>query len=126
MTVSFLSIMLTRSDVQNELNALIEQEWSYWKDHKEEWMRQCVDPAVLWDGYHWHFVRCLVQAKMWEDVKHHIEGMGETYLSEQIQTLIHLNSPRLYQKLWGGHENVEGDDKKEEHVLGENHALLIK
>ena len=35
MTVSFLSIMLTRSDVQNVLNALIEQEWSYWKDHKE-------------------------------------------------------------------------------------------
>ena len=52
MTVSFFSIMLTRSDVQNVLNALIEQEWSYRKDRKEEWMRQCVDPAVLWDGYH--------------------------------------------------------------------------
>ena len=37
--------MLTRRDVQNVLNALLEQEWSYWKDHKEEWIRQCVDPA---------------------------------------------------------------------------------
>ena len=99
--------MLTRRDVQNVLNALLEQEWSYWKDHKEEWIRQCVDPAVLWDGYHWHSVRCLVQAKMWEDLKHHIKGMGETHLREQIQTLIQLNTPRLYQTLWGEHENVK-------------------
>ena len=99
--------MLTRRDVQNVLNALLEQEWSYWKDHKEEWMRQCADPAVLWDGYHWHFVRCLVQAKMWKDLKHHIKGIEQTHLREQIQTLIQLNSPRLYQTLWAEHENVE-------------------
>ena len=40
MAVSFISIMLTRSDIQNVLNALIEQEWSYWKDHKEEHPRR--------------------------------------------------------------------------------------
>ena len=34
---------------------------------------------------------------MWEDLKHHIDTMGEMYLREQMQTLIQLNSPRLYQ-----------------------------
>jgi len=100
-------IMLTRGDVQRVVHALIKQEWVYWKDHKEEWIEQCIDPAVLWDGYHWHFVRCLAKAKMWADLKHHIDTMGETYLREQMQTLIQLHSPRLYQQLWGEHnENV--------------------
>ena len=96
MTLWFISIMLTRGDVQNVLIALSEQEWSYWQDNFDEWIVHCIDP-VLWDGCHWHFVRCLVKAKMWEDLKHHIDTMGETYLREQIQTLIQLNSPRLCQ-----------------------------
>ena len=95
--------MLTRRDVQRVLNALIEQEWFYWKEHKEEWMQQGADP--VWDGYHWHVVRCLVQTKRWEDLKQYIEGMGETYLREHMQTVIQLQSRRLYQQLWGEHEN---------------------
>ena len=112
MTVSVLSIMLTRSDVQNVLNTLMEQEWSYRKDHKEEWMRQCVDPAVLWDGYHWHFVRCLVQAKMWEDLKNHIKGIGETHLRDQILILVQFNSPRLYQSLYGANTKTSSHKTK--------------
>ena len=94
-------------DVQKVLKALLEKEWSYWKDHKQEWIRLCLDPAELWDGYHWHFLRCLVQAKLWWDLKNHIKGIGETYLNDQILLLIQLNSPRLYQQLWPESENNE-------------------
>ena len=104
MTVWFISILLTRGDVQNVLIALSKQEWSYWQDNFVKWIVHCIDPGVLWDRYHWHFVRCLVKAKMWEDLKHHIDTMGETYLREQIQTLIQSTSPRLYQSLWGEHD----------------------
>jgi len=97
--------MLTRGDVQRVVHALIEQEWFYWKDHKEEWIRQCTDRTFVWDGFHWHVVRCLAQTKRWEDLKQYIEGMGETYLREHMQTLIQLQSLRLYQQLWGKHEN---------------------
>ena len=62
-SVWFISIMLTRGDVRNFLQALAQQEWSYWNDHPNEWVAHCcsrptklVDPAVMWDGYHWHFV----------------------------------------------------------------------
>ena len=89
--VSFYSIMIMRADVQKVLDALLEKEWSYWKDHKQEWQ----------------FVRCLAQAQLWEDLKNHIKGIGETHLKDQILFLIQLNSPRLYQILWGEHENVE-------------------
>ena len=98
--------MLTRRDVQNVLNVLLEQECSYWKDHRQEWIRLCLDPAVLWDGYHWQFVLCLVQAKLWWDLKNDIKGMRETHLRDQILILIKLNSPRLYQTLWGEHEDI--------------------
>ena len=37
MTVWFISIMLTRGDVQNVLIALSKQEWSYWQDNFDEW-----------------------------------------------------------------------------------------
>ena len=37
--------MLTRRAVQNVLNALLEQECSYWKDHRQEWIRLCLDPV---------------------------------------------------------------------------------
>ena len=94
-------IMILRGDVQKVLHALLEKEWSYWKDHKQEWIRLCLDPAELWDGYHWQFVRCLVQAKLWWDLKNHIKRIGETHLKDQILILIQLNSPRLYQSLWG-------------------------
>ena len=95
--------MLTRGDVQNVLKALAEQEWCYWQDNFNEWVTHCLDPAVMWDGYHCHFVRCLVQVRMWENLKQHIDTMGETYLREQMQTLIQSVSPRLYQTLWGEH-----------------------
>ena len=62
----------------------------------------CLDPAVMWDGYHCHFVQCLAQARRWEDLKQHIDTMGETYLRELMQRLFSL-SPRLYQTLWGEH-----------------------
>ena len=40
-----ISIMILRGDLQKVLNALLEKEWSYWKDHKQEWIRLCLDPA---------------------------------------------------------------------------------
>ena len=40
-------IMILRGDVQKVLHALLEKEWSYWKDHKQEWIRLCLDPAEL-------------------------------------------------------------------------------
>ena len=66
----------------------MEQEWCYWQDNFHEWVTHCLDPAVMWDGYHCHFVQCLAQARRWEDLKQHIDTMGETYLREQMQTLI--------------------------------------
>ena len=87
-TVWFISIMLTRGAVQNVLKALVEQEWCYWQDNFNEWVTHCLNPAVMWDGYHCHFVQCLAQARRWEDLKQHIDTMGETYLRELMQTLI--------------------------------------
>ena len=104
--------MILRGDVQKVLNALLEKEWSYWEDHKQEWIRLCLDPADLWDGYHWHFVRCLVQAKMWEDLKNHIKGIGETHLRDQILILIQFNSPRLYQSLYGANTKTSSHKMK--------------
>lgn len=104
-TVWLICIMLSRGDIQKVFQALVHQEWLYWKDHFKEWVAHCsrdltdpFDPAVVWDGYHWNFVRHLAQAKMWEDMKQHIDSMGETYLREQKQTLIQSVAPRLY---WG-------------------------
>ena len=105
-------IMILRGDVQKVLHALLEKEWSYWKDHKQEWIKLCLDPADLWDGYHWQFVRCLVQAQLWWDLKNHIKGIGETHLKDQILLLIQLNSPRLYQQLWPESENNELKNEK--------------
>ena len=42
-----ISIMILRGDVQKVLNALLEKEWCSWKDHKQEWIRLCLDPAEL-------------------------------------------------------------------------------
>ena len=108
--------MILRWDVQRVLQALLETEWSYWVDHKQEWMRLCHDPADLWDGYHWHFVRCLVQAQLWADLKNHIKGLCETHLKDQILLLIERASPRLYRELelpsWVNEKR--GVEKKEE------------
>ena len=104
--------MILKGDVQKALQALIEQEWAYWQQHKEEWKALCLaggiscqDPAVIWDGYHWQFVRILVQSQLWEDLKNHIKALRETHLKDQILYLIELNAPRLYQELWGESEN---------------------
>ena len=97
--------MILRGDVQKALHALLEKEGSYWADHQQEWIRLCLDPADLWDGYHWRFVRCLVQTQLWRDLKNHIKGLNETHLKEQILVLLRLNSPRLYQELWPESEN---------------------
>ena len=91
-------IMILRGDVQKVLHALLEKEWSYWVDHKQEWNRLCLDPTDLWDGYHWQIVRCLVQAQLWEDLKNHIKGIVETHLKDQILMLIERNSPLLYRE----------------------------
>ena len=73
----------------------------------DQWMDQIMNPADLWDGYHWQFVRCLVQAQLWWDLRNHIKGIGETHLKDQILLLIQLNSPRLYHQLWPESENNE-------------------
>ena len=85
------------------LKALAEQEWCYWQGKFHEWVTHCLDPAVIWDGYHWHFVRCFLQSRMWEDLKQQIDTMGETYLREQLQTLIQSVSPhgRCFFKHYG-------------------------
>ena len=119
MKVSVIFIMILRGDVQKALNALIEKEWFYWQEHKQEWKAlyldaaipwngyrwPCHDPVVIWDGYHWQFVRVLVQTRMWWDLKNHIKALRETHLKDQILYLIELNAPRLYQELWGESEN---------------------
>ena len=91
--------MILRGDVQKVLQTLLETEWSYWVDHKQEWIRLCLDPADLWDGYHWQIVRCLVQFQLWEDLKKHIKGIVETHLKDQILLLIKKTSARLYREL---------------------------
>ena len=91
--------MILRGDVQKVLQTLLETEWSYWVDHKQEWIRLCFDPADLWDGYHWQIVRCLVQFQLWEDLKKHIKGIVETHLKDQILLLIKKTSARLYREL---------------------------
>ena len=94
--------MILRGDVQKVHEALLEREWSYWLDHKQD---LCREPGVLWDGYHWNFVRQLVQAQLWWDLKHHIHvTLCETHLKEQILYLFQVNSPRLTRELWA--ENV--------------------
>lgn len=119
--------MILRGDVQKALYALLEKEWCYWKDHRQEWMRLCLDPGDLWDGYHWYFVRCLVQMHLWEDLRNHIKGLRDTNIRDQILQLIQLNTPRLYHSLWGEHEeNVKS--RKNQKVrkgvldLNENHV----
>lgn len=37
---------------------------------------------------------------MWENLKHHKDTMGETYLKEHMESLIQSASPRLYQTFW--------------------------
>ena len=113
MKVSVIFIMILKGDVQKALNALIEKEWSYWQEHEQEWKAlcwaggipwnrgPCHDPAVIWDGYHWQFVRVLVQTQMWWDLKNHIKALRETHLKDQILDLIELNAPCLYRELWG-------------------------
>ena len=98
------------------LNAFSTAEWRYWQQHYPEWMlfamyplivkklkdpEYRVDPAILWDGFHWHFACCLIQAKLWSELKRYVERMQETYLREHMQWIIHSESPRMYQELWG-------------------------
>lgn len=87
--------MLLRSDVENVLEALLEKEFTYWVDHKEEWLRRSRDPGDLWDGYHWHYVRCLLQAQMWWDLVYHLDRLTDTHLKDQVLHLIKVHSPRL-------------------------------
>ena len=109
-------IMITRGDVKRVLEVFANKEWEYWKENYAEWMlfathplllkaltspHDRVDPAILWDGFRWHYVRCLIRAKLWSDLKWYVEGMGETYLREQMQEMIQSVSPRLYQEVWG-------------------------
>ena len=111
--------MITRRDVSRVLNAFAKQEWCYWQENYREWMLFAthplivkklknpdykVDPAVLWDGFHWHYTRCLIRAQVWDELKRYIERMGETYLREWMQYLIHSASPRVYQELWGEYD----------------------
>lgn len=70
--------------------------------------RQVNDPSTLTavyqhplDRVHWKQVVYLAQQRAWEDMKESIEWMGETYLREHMQSLIHSESPRLYRTLWG-------------------------
>ena len=108
--------MITRGDVTRVLNAFATQEWTYWKKHYTEWMvfathplllkaltgpHHHLDPALLWDGFRWHYVRCLIRQEAWSALKGYVEGMGETYLREHMQTLIQSVSPRLYREVWG-------------------------
>ena len=44
--------MLSRGDVQKIVKALVQQEWLHWQDHFNERVTHCLDPAVMWDGYH--------------------------------------------------------------------------
>ena len=80
-------------------------------------------PAVMWDGHHWNFVRCLAQASMWEDMKHYMDTMGETYLREVMETIIEKASPRLYAQYWHGKEkttDVHRSKKKKRKETKEN------
>ena len=77
--ISFAIMALTRNNVNNVIMALANEELHYWADNPNEWYIHCLcsshlptkpfDPAVVWDGYHWNFVRCLAQANQWEDMK---------------------------------------------------------
>ena len=101
-------IMILKGDVQKALQALIEQEQWYWQEHNLQtveitnpWNDRCHGPTALWEGYHWQYVRVLVQTRMWWDLKHHIKGLRGTHVKDQILYLIELNAPRLYRELWG-------------------------
>ena len=87
-TYGHYALLFLKAKARNVLKALVEQEWCYWQDNFNEWVTHCLDPAVMWVGYHCHFMQCLAQARRWEDLKQHIDTMGETYLRKQMQTLI--------------------------------------
>ena len=87
-TYGHYALLFLKAKARNVLKALVEQEWCYWQDNFKEWVTHCLDPAVMWVGYHCHFMQCLAQARRWEDLKQHIDTMGETYLRKQMQTLI--------------------------------------
>lgn len=109
---------LTRSDVQKVIKALASEELSYWRDNPNEWFTHCLisshlptkpfDLAVMWDGYHWNFVRCLAQASMWEDMKRYMDTMGETHLRVVMETIIQKASPRLYAQYMHGKQKTTG------------------
>ena len=120
--------MILKGDVQKALQALIEQEINYWQEHPEEWKALCWsggipwnsgyrhpyhDPAVIWDGYHWQFVRALVQFQLWEDLKNYIKGLRETHLKDQILYLLECNAPRLYRELWDENEGPKRNEDSE-------------
>ena len=99
--------MITREDVSRVLKAFAITEWRYWQQHYSEWMlfatnplvvnklknpHYLVDPGVLWDRFHWHYARCLIRAQLWDELKRYIARMGETYLREWMQYLIHSAS----------------------------------
>ena len=85
--------MLTRVDVQNVLKALAEQEWCYWQDNFNEWVIHSLD-HVGWVSL--AFCAMFNASEQVGGPKEHIDTMGETYLREQMQTLIQSVSPRLY------------------------------
>ena len=87
-TCGHYALLFLKAKARNVLKALVEQEWCYWQDNFNEWVTHCLDPAVMWVGYHCHFMQCLAQARRWEDLKQHIDTMGETYLREQMRMLI--------------------------------------
>ena len=108
--------MITRGEVEKVVRAFAKREWEYWQENYDEWMcfathpkvlrekhtihASAFDRAVMWDGFHWHYVRCLVQGMMWQELYHYLFTMGETHLREQMQTLIESTSPHVYKALW--------------------------
>ena len=105
-------IMFTRGDVLRVLRAFADREWSYWQTHYDEWMlfatyppivtsfTHTEEPQVVWDGFRWNYVRQFICATRWSQVKSYVEGMGKTYLREEMKQLIQSVSPRLYRELW--------------------------
>lgn len=83
--------MITRQDTRQVTDALILAAILYFSYHPLEMFTQ-----DKWDGMHWKRVVYLTQQQAWEELKTYIERMGETYLRELKQTLIHSVSSRLY------------------------------
>ena len=85
--------MITTSDSQKVCNSFALAEDLYFLHHPLE-----IFCEVQWDEVHGKQVVALAKQSQWKELKHYMDTMGETYLREQMESMIQFVSPLLYRE----------------------------